>query len=161
MKPLAAGQAAVARFEGKVSFIACDDPKNLPLGPVRFEIKAVMHEITVSGTTVPVVVAVIRLISADASRYYAAWIDEQQDGALELLAAQPDLPIVLATPFGERFGSATTENGMRGFARKTLGVVAKLTSKAPWTPKYFDAAKMAVMAMYFSASELWGRLHGE
>jgi hypothetical protein len=88
---------------------------------------------------------------------YAAWIDEQADGVLELLAAQNELPIVLATPLEERFGHATTENGMREFARKAMGTVAALANKAQWTPQYFEAARMAVMAMYFSAAELWGR----
>jgi len=158
MTPLLPGQAAVSIQDGKVCIVVCDRRENLPLGSVRFEVKAVLHEIAVGRVTVPVVAAVVHLIAGDTSRYYAAWVDEQADGVLELLAAQVDLPVVLASPLGERIGHAVTENGARAFARKVLGTVAALASKAPWSPQEFAAAQMAVMAQYFAAGELWRQL---
>jgi hypothetical protein len=158
MKPLLPGQAAVTIQDGKVSFVLCDLRENLPLGPARFEVKAVLHEIAVGRVTVPVVTAVVRLIAGDTSRFYAAWIDEQADGVLELLAAQAEMTVILASPLGERIGQAVTDNGARAFAIKVVGTVAALASKAPWNPQEFAAAQLAVMAQYFAAGELWRQL---
>ena len=140
MKDVLPGQACLKRLEGKVAFVACDYPQNVPMGPANFDIRGGMHRITIRGITVPVVSLVLRLTAGERVGYYPAFINELEENVIEPLANQPDLPIVLSDLFGGSIGKATIENGVRDLAQRHLGIVSKLSAGFPWSSQQFDAA---------------------
>ncbi len=161
MRQLVPGQAAVARHEGKVWIVVCDEKENLPLGTVAFEIRGGIHHITIGDITVAVASVMLRLTADGIQRFFTCLIDELQQGVVESLATQPELLIVFGTPLGERVGSTVIPNGMRGMMQKQLATISLLADKEPWGPQDFAAAKAVVEAEFPTAAALWEKLGGE
>jgi hypothetical protein len=161
MKPLLPGQAALARLDGKVALVACDLPENLPLGAADFAIRGGMHQINIANVLVPAVSIVLRLTVGDTVRYYWGWVNELEEGVIESLATQADLPIILADPLGGPFGRATVPNGVREMAQRCLGTVSQLADKKPWTPAHFAACRVFVECHYPTAEKEWAALDRE
>jgi hypothetical protein len=85
MKPLLPGHA-VARHEGKVWFVVCDERKNLPMGGVAFEIRGGVHHITIGDSTVAVANVMLRLTVGDNQRFHICLFNELAEGVVESLA---------------------------------------------------------------------------
>ncbi|MBC7855454.1 MAG: hypothetical protein IAF94_18655 [Pirellulaceae bacterium] len=96
MKPLLPGQAALARLDGKIVLVACDLSELLPLGAADFAIRGGMHQINIANVLVPAVSIVLRLTVGDAVRFYWCWVNELEEGLIESLATQADLPILVS-----------------------------------------------------------------
>ncbi len=158
MKPLLPGQCAVARHEGKVCLVACDHRENVPLGGVAFLICGGIHHVTINGVHVPAVNVNLRLTAGKQERYFVGWVDELAEGVIESLANQAELPIILASPFGERVGSSIIDNGIRAMMQKQLGIISALAERAPWTPHHFAAARAYIESQYPTAAALWERV---
>jgi hypothetical protein len=161
MNPLQPGQAAVARHEGKVWIVVCDERENLPLGGVAFEIRGGVHHICFGDSTVGVASVMLRLTAGEAQLFYTCFFNELEQGVVESLATQPELPIMFATSLGECVGNIVLPNGMRGMMRKQLVTISLLAEKSPWEPRQFDAAKAIVQAQFPTAAALWAKLGGE
>ena len=114
MKPLLPGQCAVAHHGGKVCLVACDHRVNIPLGGVAFLICGCIHHVTINGVHVPAVNVNLRLTAGEQERYYVGWVDELAEGVIESLANQAELPIILASPLGERVGAALSPTASGG-----------------------------------------------
>lgn len=161
MTPLLPGQAAVARHEGNVWIVVCDERENLPLGSVAFEIRGGLHHITIDEKTVAVASVMLRLTSGGNQRFFTCLIDELQQGIVESLSTQPELLIVFGTPPGERVGSTMIPNGMRGMMQKQLATISLLADKKPWGPQDFASAKAIVEAQFPTPAALWEKLGGK
>ena len=164
MKPLLPGQAAVTRLEGKVALVACDHKENLRLGGTSFEVRSGMYTVLIEGVDVPATNVILKLSTEEGDAHYVAWIDElTPDGAgvVESLATQTELPVVLATPLGERVGRAVTENGLRALSSKQLGIISELAERALWNVHHFAAARAYIESQYPTAAALWTMLGGE
>ncbi len=158
MTPLIPGQAVIARHEGKVWIVVCDERENLPLRGVAFEIRGGVHHITIGTSTVGVASVILRLTAGDSQRFYACFFNELEQGVVESLATQPELLILFGTPLGERVGSTVLPNGMRGMMQRQLATISKLAEKSPWEPRQFAAAKAIVEAQFPTAAALWEKL---
>lgn len=112
MTPLLPGQAAFTRHEGQVCVVVCDHKENLNLGGAHFGVVGGIQRIAVAGIMVPVVMVVVRLTATGEQRYYSAWINELEEHIIESLGTQVDLPIILASPLGERVRRGNVPNGL-------------------------------------------------
>lgn len=161
MNRLLPGQATIARHEGKVWIVVCDERENLPVGGVAFEIRGGVHHINFGGSTVGVASVILRVTAGDNQRFYTCFFDELEQSVVESLATQPELLIVFGTPKGESVGSTVLPNGMRGMMQRQLATISMLADKSPWEPRQFAAAKAIVEAQFPTAAGLWEKLGGE
>jgi|GEM_PF-5621313 len=60
----------------------------------------------------------MRVTAAGEQCFYSAWINELEKHVIETLATQAELPIILASPLGERVGRGSVPNGLRELALK-------------------------------------------
>jgi len=161
MTPLLPGQAAVTRYDGQVCVVVCDHRENFNLGGAHFGVVGGIQRIAVAGILVPVVMVVVRLTAAGEQRYYSAWINELEEHVIESLGTQAELPIILASPLGERVGRGSVPNGLRQLAHKHLGEIARLVEQTPWGPHHFAAARVFIEVQYPELEKLWQVLGGE
>ena len=97
MQPLQPGQAALTRYDGKVTLVVCDDEEGFApflMPGVAFEMKSVFHVNTINGVAVPLVNVLFRLTQNQQQVIYSAWVNELapgESGLLESLATQPEL----------------------------------------------------------------------
>jgi hypothetical protein len=161
MTPLLPGQAAVTHHDGQVCVVLCDLTENLHLGGEHFGVVGGIQRITVAGIMVPVVMVVVRLAAAGEQRFYSAWINELEEPVIESLGTQADLPIILASPLGERVGRGSVPNGLRQLAHKNLRTVSLLAEQTPWGPHHFAAARVFIEVQYPDVEHLWELLGGE
>ncbi len=138
MKPLAAGQAAVARHEGKVWIVICDERENLPIGGVAFEIRGGVHHINFGESTVGVASVILRLTAGDNQRFYTCLYNEVEEGVVESLATQAELPIMFSTPLGECVGSTVLPNGIRGMMQRQWRPTKKRALAERWRRENVD-----------------------
>lgn len=141
--------------------VVCDHRENVPLGGVAFEIRGGIHRNVGDGFSVPVVSEMLRINAGADKRFYAGWVNELEDGVVESLANQPQLPIMFTTPLRERVGSTVISNGLRTMMQKQLATISLLADKSPWTPEQFAEARAFVEAQFPSSTALWTRLEGE
>jgi hypothetical protein len=164
MKPLLPGQAGFTRLDGLISLVAFDHKENLRLGGASFEVRSGMYTVLIEGVDVPATNLILKLSTEEGDAYYVAWIDElTPDGAgvVESLATQTELPVVLATPLGERLGRAVTENGLRALSNKQLGIISELAERTRWNVHHFAAARSYIESQYSTPAALWTMLGGE
>jgi hypothetical protein len=161
MNPLLPGQIVLARYGGLVGIVVCDHRENVPLGGVAFEIRGGIHRNSSDGFSVPVVSVMLRINAGGDERFYVGWVNELEDGVVESLAIQPQLPIMFATPLYERVGTTVIHNGLRQMMQKQLGTISLLADKSPWTPEQFAEARAVVETQFPTAVALWARLGGE
>jgi hypothetical protein len=138
-----------------------DVKENLHLGGAHFGVVGGIQRIAIAGVMVPVVLVVIRLTAAGEQRFYSAWIDELEEHVIESLGTQAELPVILASPLGERVGRGSVPNGLRQLAHKNLGTVSQLAEQTPWGPHHFSAARVFIEVQYPALERLWQVLGGE